>query len=78
MILGKQRLNVNIVKDRERDDMLIVIFIALCITQCVLTYKMSKLTERVEDDLVDIELTYERMRCVITYLKDCIQYADNK
>lgn len=58
--------------------MLTLIFIALCITQCVLTYRMSKLIERVEDNLVDIEITYERMRCVITYLKDCIQSADNK
>lgn len=53
--------------------------ILLLVVQCVVIVRLYSALERIEDDLVDIELTYERMRCVITYLKDCIEFsADDK
>lgn len=51
--------------------------IILLAVQCVVIVRLYAALERIEDDMVDIELTYERMRNVITYLKDCIEHSDN-
>lgn len=55
---------------------MIFCMIILLVVQCVIIVRLYATLDRIEDNLVDIELTYERMRCVITYLKDCIQYSD--
>jgi len=49
----------------------------LIVVQIVVLVKVDKCLERVEDNLIDIEVTYERMRGVIEYLKDCIESSDN-
>lgn len=49
----------------------------LVIVQVFVLVKLDKCLERVEDNLVDIEVTYERMRGVIEYLKDCIERSGN-
>ena len=52
---------------------LMIICLISCVTVCV---KLNIALERIEDNLVDIEITYERMRKVITYLKDCIESSE--
>lgn len=52
-----------------------ILVFGLMVVLCIIIFMLYRLMERIEDNLVDIELTYERMRCVITYLKDCIEFS---
>lgn len=58
--------------------MIWVFIVSFILVEVFLLVKINACLERVEENLVDIEVTYIRMQNVLTYLRDCINQSGNK